>query len=436
MDTLLDYLAPVIFKGGESSDYVVEVLSNGGLGTRHMPSGAVVPHVLSTLPADSLQQKLPSQIPLDTGMQALNPYLQVANLGVGLLNLGVSAWTAWKVYKLDKKVNMLLDGLASIDEKVGRVEHLLGESVTYLDGLIRENARTLGLIVEHQDRIGRDLTALRLGVVQGFQSVHAALTSAEAIRRAQELEQQMRTLHRYYRTCSEEMKAGRQPPTTDLRRIVDVALELVAWAETRLAASRAGSADRLPLFITCAFALRIEVDARNQLDEAPGYARQEIDRLRHAIQDELRALTERAPLFALAEERGVLIEQYVYLQRATRQSATLIEFNNGRVVPYCPAAVLHWDDGLGGVRNAVAQRADAPAPALLELRTLEDHAAWQRLSGWPRGSADDEIATADLSRVLGLPHDRSLAAPDMLDLLRVAPAALADAHERISKELI
>ncbi|RAQ05971.1 hypothetical protein DPR02_22635 [Burkholderia cepacia] len=269
-----------------------------------------------------------------------------------------------------------------------------------------------------------------------FQSVHAALTSAEAIRQAQELEQQMRTLHRYYRTCSEEMKAGRQPPTADLRRIVDVAIELVAWVETRLAALRVGSADRMPLFIACAFALRIEVDARDQLDEAPRYARREIDRLRHAIQGELHALTEHASLFALAEERGFLVAQYVYLHRATRQSATLIEFHGGRIVPYCPAAILHWDDGLGDVRHALAHQANAPAPALLELRTLEDHAAWRRLSGWPLGSADDEIATADLSRVLGLPHDRSLATADMLDLLRVGPAALADARERISKELI
>jgi hypothetical protein len=49
MQAFSDYVGPLLFNGGDAADYGVEVLKNGGLGTRHIPTGKVVPHVLSNV---------------------------------------------------------------------------------------------------------------------------------------------------------------------------------------------------------------------------------------------------------------------------------------------------------------------------------------------------------------------------------------------------
>ncbi len=442
MSDMSSVVGPVIFQGGQAVEYAVEVLKNGGLGTRHLPTGKMVPHVLSKVPADALSQGVPvagapgSLVQFaGAGAQALQVGLSVANLGVGLLNLGVSAWTAWKVHTMDKKLDVLTDGVARVDEKVDRVTHLLGASVLHLDGLIRENSLMLGFIIEHQGHLGQGLALLRQELAQGFRSVHEALSSAEARREAQELEQQMRALFRYYELCSREMQAGRQPPASDLRRIIDVATKLIAWLDTRLGAMQVGRPERLPLLVARAFALRLEVEARDQLDEAPASRDGEFDQLRAVIREELGVLTEGAALFTLAEGRRVLVEQYVYLHRALRGSATMVELGDGRVLPFFPQGVLTWDDGLERVREVVAQHAGPPAPARIELRTLEDHNAWQRLAGLPRGGSDDEIERAELASVLGLPQDDAVSEDGMRELLRLGPGAAADARARIKNEV-
>ena len=50
MSDVFSVVGPVLFKRGPSVDYAVEVLKNGGLGTRHLLTGRVVPHVLSKAP--------------------------------------------------------------------------------------------------------------------------------------------------------------------------------------------------------------------------------------------------------------------------------------------------------------------------------------------------------------------------------------------------
>lgn len=436
-------VGPVAFRGGSSSDYVVEVLKNGGLGTRQVSTGRMVPHVLAKNPERVLREGLPGASPqqslvqfASTGAQAaLQIGLSVANLGVGLLNLGVSAWTAWKVHKMDKKLDALSVGMGNVERKVDRIEHLLGASVTHLDGLIRENALMLGFIIEHQAHLGQGLALLRQELAQGFRSVHEALSSAEARREALELERQMRELFRYYALCSKEMQSGRQPPTQDLRRIIDVATSLIAWLDSRLAGTVPGQTERLPLMVARAFALRLEVEARVQLNEAPESREGEFEQLRARIRDELRVMTDGASLFTLAEDRRMLIEQYVYLHRALRGAATMVELGDGRVVPFYPARMLSWDDGLERVRELATQRAEVPAPARLELHTLEEHTSWQRLAGLPRGGSEDEVEREDLVRALGLPREASLPETGLRELLRIGPSATAEGRSRIKNEV-
>lgn len=424
-----NYVLPHPFLGGSPADYESMVLKNGGWGTRHIPTGKVVPHVLSKVPAEALQNTA------SQALQAAQPWLAVANLGVGLLNLGVSAWTAWKVHKMDKKLDGIAEGVARTDGKLDAVGHLLGNSVLHLDHLIRGNALLLGVIIENQGHLDAGVALLREEVASGFQSVHVALTSAEAKREAQELEQQMRELLRYYELCTQEMQSGREPPATDLRHIIAAATKLISWLDTRIAALPVGRPERLPLLVARTFALRLEVEARNQLDEAPDGRRLEFESVRGLIRGELDAITEGASLFALAAERRDLVEQYVYLNRALSGSATMVEFADGSVAPYYPQKLLSWDDGLEVVRQAVSLRDGGPAPKRLELKTLGEHQAVQRITGLPRGATEDEIERDVVLRALGLPEKGEVSETGLRELLRVGPQAAADAKARIKAEV-
>lgn len=457
MSDLLTMVGPALFKGGKAAEYLVKVLSNGGLGTLHVPSGSMVPHVLAKAPLETLAKGLPVGGPtgvlqavsstysavkvhqmdkkLDTvlqGMQTLQG-LSIANLGVGLLNLGVSAWTAWKVHKMDKKLDAMTAGVQRVETRLDQMGQFLGASVMHLDQLIRGNSLLLGEIIEHQGQLGQSVALLREEVARGFRSVHDALVSAEARNGAQELEQQMRSIFRYYELCTREMQEGRQPPASDMRRIIDVATGLIAWLDTRLASMPAGSAERLPLFVARAFALRLEVEARQQLGEAPEGRIAEFEVLRSLIRGELNALTDRATLFALAKERRELIEQYIYLARALTGSATIVEFEDGSVVPFYRQKLLVWDDGLDSVRIAASRRDGGKAPLQFEIKTLEEHQALQRLMGLPRGGTKDVVEREVLARSLGI-DDTDVTEVGMRELLRVGPTAIADAKARIKGE--
>jgi hypothetical protein len=444
MIDLLSVVGPVIFKGGTIADYTIEILSNGGLGTRHLPSGSMVPHVLSKIPVESLTQNVNVRVPSkfaqvasetsSIALQAAQPWLAAANLGVNLLNLGVSAWTAWKVHKMDGKLDRIGVGVERIDGKINEVSHFLGASVLHLDHLIRGNSLLLGTIIENQGQMNHSVALLREEIARGFRSVNETFTSIEATRNAQELEQKMRELLRYYELCTREMEQGRQPPQVDLRRIIDVATVLIAWLDTRVATIPVGGSERLPLLIARSFALRLEFDARNQLDEASTGRTGEFEYLRGVIRDELQALTEGSTVLALATEHRELIEQYIYLSRALNGSATMVEFADGSMVTYYPQNMLTWNDGLERIRVSASHRVDGPAPAQLELKTLEEHHSLQRLMNLPRGATGDDIERDALARALGLSCSDEVSETGMRELLLAAASSLADARARIKSE--
>lgn len=438
MDDLISHLRPVLFKDGVVTDYAIDILKNGGLATRHLPTGQVVPHVLTTLPPGKFPTTFPQQPlpgPLAAG-QALQMGMPLATLGVGLLNLGVSAWTAWKVHKIDKKLDTISDGVNRIDGKLDQIGGFLDVSMSHLDGLIRNNALMLGFIVENQASLGEGLALLRQEMAHGFRSVHEALSSAEARAEAQALQLQMHTLFRYYQLCSHEMQVGRQPPLADLRNIIDTATQLVAWLDTRLSGLVTGDARRLPFIVARVFALKLEIEARTLLDSAPQSRQSEYMQQRALIRDELLAITEGAPLLVLAQERSLLVEQYVFLHRSIQGNITLIEHENGHIQPYCPSAMLIWDDGLQSFRDIAARPCDVPAPQTLELQTLEEHRAWQRLAGLPRGSSPDEVPSKELALRIGLSGEMSLPEDGLMELLRLAPDMIADNRSRLMKEFM
>jgi hypothetical protein len=436
---------PVLFKGGDAAGYAVETLSNGGLGTRHLLTGKILPHVLAKDPAKILTEGLRvpnSPSPLmqvgQAGAGALQTGLQVANLGVGLLNLGVSAWTAWKVHKIDKKIDDMGGTLVEMGRKLDSVAVLLDASRVHLEGLIRGNTQMLGFLIEHQQHLGNGIELLRHELAQGVSTILNTLKNEAAKKEAQELEEQMRKLFRYYETCSQELRNGGQPGRKDLRRIVDLANELIAWLDTRLAAMEPGRADRLPLFVARAFALRLEIDARELLDESASIRDSEFAKLRVAIREELNSLTHNAPLMTLASERRAIIGEYVFLHRSLRGNATMVEFEDGRTLAMVPQNYLSWDDGLEDVRclaSAPSSQSTKRIPEVFELETLDEHQSWRRLKELPSGVQDDEIKTRELTALLGMSAEVACSERDLRKLLCKAPNSREAALSRIYAEV-
>jgi len=442
MGDLTSIVGPTLFRGGHAADYAVEVLSNGGLGTRHLETGKMVPHVLSKVSPEAVRNGLP--VPGGSGLmqvaggaaQAAQMGLAVANLGVGLLNLGVSAWTAWKVHQMGKTLDVVADGVNRIDGKLDNLTDLVGGSVRHLDSLIRQNALMLGLVIEHQAHLEVGIHVLRAEVQHGFLSVHEALNDKEARRAARELEQQMRTLFRYYEVCSTEIQSGRTPPAADLRRIVDVATSLVAWLDSQLAEFAPGRPERLPMLVARAFALRLERDARTLLDEAPESRNQDFKVLQSLIADEIHVLTRGKDVVSVAVNNQPLVEHYVFLHRALGGPATILEFDNGLLLPMYPDDLMTWDDGLERVRVLVQSAREAPdeVHGAIELRTLAEHRSWQQLTGLPRGSTEDRIPSREVAEVLGL-GEHVPAEDDLRELLGAAPSGLEALEQALKKEV-
>jgi len=437
----LNFLAPTTFMGGSPADYVITILKNGGYATKHIPTGRQVPHVLAKVGPEALKQGLtlpnsPSTLTqfATAGMQTAQMGVAVANLGVSLLNLGVSAWTAWKVHKMDKKLDSLLSTVAGVDRKVDYVGALLENSVVHLDRLIQRNALMLGLILEHQAHLERGIIALHHAVEEGFRGVHEALSSAEAKRKSDELERQMRTIFTYYEVCSKEMQAGREPPSADLRRIVDVATKLIAWLDTEIGALSIGAPERLPLMIARAFALRLEIEARTVLDDAPGAREDEISKFLSRIEAEARYIAGTASIFDFATGNDVIVEHYVFLHRALRAPATMVSFDDGRALPFYPETILEWDDGFKRVRELVVAEENGASPQRLPLEALEEHRAWETLTGLPQGASDDELLLEDLTKALGMPQEPSIGEERLRELLLEAPRARRTAQYALERE--
>jgi len=313
---------------------------------------------------------------------------------------------------------------------------LIEQSVQHLDGLIRTNALMLGFLVDHQQLLHADIVLLQRGMQSGFNSVLDAVESQDARNKAIELEFRMRSVLRYYELCSRELMAGRTAPYADLRQIVDGASQLIAWLDTQINVLPIGHCNRLPLLQARVFALHLEIEARLQLGEAGGARQAEVLKMQKALQQEALALVEDASVYVLAQQRSVLIEQYVMLIRVLNRPVTMVTFANGQVMPFVPKNMLHWDNDL--VRAKALLRAENDAieqacPARIEIRSLAEHRSWAALK-----KSSNDIDRDELLDELGMvewPAAKNLPEKVMRELLVLAPTIEKSTRTQILKEL-
>lgn len=410
---------PKMWLGGSEADYEVFTNPNGGLHTRHLNTNRAIPHVVANTDDAPLSEEL-----LNTGSQLSSsmpiPGLQVANLAIGVLNLGVSAYTAYRVHKMDKKI----DGISA----------LLSNSVTHLDALIRENALVLGNILENQADLANDIHALRVELREGVTSLHDALHNLEARSEAATLEEQMRLVFQYYETCFVEMKRGGHPSNADLRALIDKANHLIAMLDRRINALAVGDPAKLPFINARAFAVHLELEARTMLNEGVLSRETKIQQMRDVIQTEVLALIERTPLALLATQQHALVEQYLLLDRAIRGSVTLVEFPNGTIQPMLPPGYATWDDNLEPVRKLLQEESLVPTPSTLPLRSLAEHSAWREVKELPRGEVVAEISTEELKTRLGVSEKSQISSNNLRELMLNASKYREDTRNLTMRE--
>lgn len=430
-------VAPSLFNGGSPQDYVVQIGKAGGLGTRHLLTNKYVPHVVARTGASALKTALGSPVgplaPIMSGANLMTNMKTLATaqkalstaqtaltvssvgLGVGVLTLGVAAWGAWNIHQtrktvertekkidhLSKSVDYLHQKTDSIHAQTHRLEELLHVQTHHLAELIEYNGAMLGAILDNQGHLAEGIQLLRKQIADGFDNVVRKLDHQDAVREARDLKTRMNTVHEYHRICSACMARNQMPDHDDLKELKNRALELQSWLTTRMDEYPVGSPERLPYTISRAYALRQEIDARTVLDATPFAKGSEVTNLQAIISDEIRALSQ-AKLFPLAIDHKEIIDHYIYLRRALGEStSTVVEFQDGTMMPFFSEKAVQWDDQLGPIRKLSSKRTDEDLKSY-PITTLREHESWYKLTG--QHLKADKVPTETFKSELGANH--------------------------------
>lgn len=128
-------VSPHLFKGGSVSDYETFIGSAGTYNTRHIPSGKSVPCVQPTY--NSMANSVQS-----SGVDMLS----IANLAVGVLNLGVGVYNAFKLHKIENKLDRNHNRLGSIEDKLDRNHQQIQSYFGSIEKALKGQQRTLEIL--------------------------------------------------------------------------------------------------------------------------------------------------------------------------------------------------------------------------------------------------------------------------------------------------
>lgn len=445
MSTTLDIegIVPTPWLGGSSDDYSLEIAKNNVLGARHK-SGAFLPSVKADSPsglsgiAESVNPGGGALLVNPTKAlagNALNGYLGVANLGVGLVNLGVSAWTAYRVHNMSKMLDTVAGGVQRTENKVDKLALFVDHSVQHVEELIQDNTAILGALVEGQGSLAEGIQAVRREMRHGFASIQDLFLSTEARREARALEKRMREMQSLYERGSDYLIEEDDPPSDDLSNLINTCVETIAWVDTRLQETSRGAPRRLPFHIAQTLATHLETQARVYRDGFPAGDKRRKQKVLKKIRRELDYIISNASLHSLAVVQKDLVEQYVFLARSLQDPVTTVELPDGEIMLFYADQVLQWDDALEEIRSSLESRlTQKSASGTLKLSGLPERIAWKKLSNNPVQARRKSIPVRDIKSVLGLPESMSLSPQSMKSIIKEAPQALNRSHSKIREE--
>lgn len=415
-------IGPKPWLGGDRSLYEIFVGKGGTLQTRHIPSGKTLPNVI----ADSS---------VSGSLMNLVPGMQIANLGVGLATLGVSAYTAYRVHKLDKKVDALQESAARTEGKIDDLGALLEGSVNHLSQLISTNTRLLHVTLNAQKDTAEALGLLRLELAEGIDSVHQHLENAALRVEALDFSMRMNEVHGYYRRCSHQLAMGDEPNPRDLELLVERARTLESWLRSRLDLVQLGNEERYPLISALAFAVYIEMEARVLLDEGASYRSKFFAELREMIHREISEISTAWSVNRLVDHGNLLIERYVLLARTLQDhSITLVETSDGGLLPMVSEGFTHWTDEYDGVGSYMLETSMSSTPEQIALNSMKHFRAWEEVSNAPAGSAEELVPARKVIRELRLKEDVQYSERTLLKLLEEVPSARSRLRQNIDRE--
>lgn len=371
-------------------------------------------------------------------LDAVGGALPIASLGVGILNLGVSAYAAYKVHqvgkqvaRLDFRVQQMMGQLeevgATATENLHRTAHLqafMETAVSHLDHVLHQQSLVMASVRAAQSETNDSLRALQEALATGFANVHAAMVDQED----RALEDRFRVTIRHYRGVLRALADGAPVPKEDVRRVVEECGKLAATLQGRI--ERAHPLLRAPLYVQRVLALRMEIDARLISDErnwAANVHNEDIQQIREAIRREVALLLDGASVWTAATIAAPSLTEYVFLDRALRGCIGIGSQEDDGLAVWCDATAATWDDGLEALRGAIV-----PSDSVPQLDTLRRRTLYNASRGLPATTPTPEtLPLPPLRQLLGAPNDW-MPDPDSVDgvLALARPNLMNDVRRR------
>ncbi|BAS60400.1 hypothetical protein NIES2135_64010 (plasmid) [Leptolyngbya boryana NIES-2135] len=369
---------PYPFKGGNISNYETFIGQAGTYNTRHIPTGESIPCVQ------------PPHQAIDTVVQPSGlDMLPIANLALGVLNLGVGVYNASKLRKIGKK----------LDRNHEQIQSYFGSIQKALNG----QQRTLEVLACNQYNLSQKMDILRQEMHSEFEHVVREIRDTEANRRRREYYANTHELLEVYERFVDHL-----PDLVEADRLIDRAERLESLVQAELNQITLGEPCRLPLVTALSFSVRAKVDAfeakgGKYLDSAD----KAMQKLKAQICREAYALCHGHSLYFVGVQMPEIIYQYALLHRGVNKGLHL------RCEPELDFAFyqdeIKWDDGLDEFRNlfdkavinAVQDSERIIEKTKINLKTLADYDWYIRFANEDRLNFDiHSRQTIQLSEIL------------------------------------
>eukprot|EP00270_Netrium_digitus_P002330 TRINITY_DN12655_c0_g2_i1.p1 TRINITY_DN12655_c0_g2~~TRINITY_DN12655_c0_g2_i1.p1 ORF type:complete len:479 (+),score=117.80 TRINITY_DN12655_c0_g2_i1:24-1439(+) len=270
-------------------------------------------------------------------------------------------------------------------------------------------------------------------------------------------------VQRRYKSCLLPLTKGELPHASDIEKLLDSAESLDTLALNSMLKLAKGDPARLPLYAGRAFAVRVEVDARNMrslregdspLVQLDNYSKSLLRSLREDIKEEIQTLWQRCDgaIYPVTVVLAPLFAQYSILGRALTlalSSDPTVRLTDGTsvMVDTFGDEEIIWDDNMQDFRKIFQEKSDPmevedPLGERINLVSLSDcmwFVGWQgHTSDFPVKQMPDEIPTQALLKQLGIPPQRAkvLDQKDTKVLLQaVLPERLQKVQQLMEREL-
>jgi hypothetical protein len=411
-------VSPYPFKGGNISDYETYIGKAGTYNTRYIPTGESIPCVQ---PADSSINNCHSPTGLDM--------LQIANLGLGILNLGVGVYNAFKLNNVEKLLNRNHE---QIQGYFGNIQNALNA-----------HQRTLEVLLCNQYDLSQKMDILREEMHCGFQQIVQEIQDTEANRRKREFYANTYELLEVYERFVDHL-----PDLSEADRLINRAEKLEAILQAELSQiPPSGKAYRLPLVTALSFSVRAKADAF----EAKGgnyinSADRALNKLKEQILREAHALCDGSSIYTIGVQMPEILYQYALLLRGIDKGLKLRRNSEIEFV-FSPNEII-WDDGLDALRsifnksviNSAQDTEKITEKTPISLNTLPEYDWYIRFAGKDKLTFDvhscKEIKLSKILEKIGhpIPKEGAIRKTDLGALMLFSLPETAERFEHFIQE--